>query len=203
MIVEIGLSSGQIISVGRMMLYPSKLVEQAVALKAQAMAKMGNFSSGIGFIGSPGWAIAGSLLVGALEGAVNSKNNHEGASLLRKASDIAEEAKARGVLVDVNNIANVFHPSPSLWHANHLFEETVSFEGLREYEIDKLCERHNFKRSEIYKRGIFSDLELLQKSKNSQWSDNLIHNGEEFVIVETNGRIVHIKWECVNFYSAS
>lgn len=203
MIVELGLSSGQIVPAERVMLYPAKLVEQAIALKAQAMAKMGNISSGVGFIGSPGWAIAGSLLVGALESAVNSKNHHEGATLFRKANDVAEQAKAKGCLVDVEYIENIYQPSPSLWHSNHMFEEIISFEGLKEYEIDRLCEMHNFKKTEIYKRGMFSDLEVLQKSKKSQWSDDLIHNGDEFVIVQTSGKLVHIKWECISSYSVT
>lgn len=198
--IVLGLNNGRDIIANKVMLYPAKLVEQAVKLRGQAMSKMGNVSSGIGFIGSPGWAIAGSLLVSAMESAVNSKNHQEGCSLLKMADNFAEEAKANSRMIDVETIANIHQPNPSIWHIRYLFEETISFERMSEYDINKQCEKFGFNKNDIYKSGIFKDLVLIEKSKKAQWSDDLIHNGDEFIIVETGYKIMHIKWTDVSTY---
>lgn len=61
------LSSGQILKIKGVMLYPSEELGRIATIRAEAAQKLGGVSSGVGFIGSPGWAIGAGAALGLLE----------------------------------------------------------------------------------------------------------------------------------------
>jgi hypothetical protein len=76
------LASGEVLELRQVMLYPAEAVLEIAALRAQALKSFGGVSTGIGFWGSPSWALGGAAALGLLEGVVSAAMKNQGAELL-------------------------------------------------------------------------------------------------------------------------
>jgi hypothetical protein len=66
------LSSGQTLKLRKILLYEEPRVNEVALLRAQAVKGMAGVSTGIGFWGSPLWALGGAAALGLVEGALSS-----------------------------------------------------------------------------------------------------------------------------------
>ncbi len=113
--ISIRLVSGACIYVNAIFLYPSDKVLQARSLQAQAAKNLGGVSAGIGFWGSPEWAIGGSVALGFLEGLVSTAAAKEGLKQLEQAAKVMAVAWREGQFCSINKISSVELPAPEQW----------------------------------------------------------------------------------------
>lgn len=119
----------RLLQVTHVKMYHTKAVALWRGMVASAHEKLGGVHSGIGFIGSLGWVVAASAVLGAIEGAVSSANAKEGVRLLGKAGSLMAEIQARGVYIAVSEIENIETPKPANWRA---VQGTIAFTTLDE-----------------------------------------------------------------------
>lgn len=105
-------------------MYHARAVAKWRGMMAAAQEKMGGVSSGIGFIGSPGWVVTGSLVLGALESAISNSNAKIGIKLLGEANVLLEEMHGRSVFIPVSSVVNIDRPQPEIWQAR---QGTIDF----------------------------------------------------------------------------
>jgi len=113
--ISIGLMSGACIYLNAVFLYPSDKILQARVLQAQAAKNLGGISTGIGFWGSPEWAIGGGIALGLLEGIASSAAAKEGLKQMEKAGQILGLARKEGQFIPINRISNADLPFPENW----------------------------------------------------------------------------------------
>lgn len=124
-IAAVLLASGHLLKVRSVKLFPSSKLEEITRIRQEAATKLGGFSSGIGFLGSPGWAIGGALALGLLEKAVSASARTEGLAMLQDAEYKSRSLPALGMMFPVGKIAGREEPLPSLWSARS--SEGVSY----------------------------------------------------------------------------
>lgn len=107
----------RILQVTEIKMFHAKAVARWRGLIASAQEKLGGVQSGIGFIGSAGWVITGSLVLGAIEGALSSANAKLGMKILGEAGQLLEEMHKRGTFVPISEIENIDQPRPEMWQA--------------------------------------------------------------------------------------
>lgn len=110
-------------------MFHAKAVAKWRGMIATAQEKLGGVQSGIGFLGSPGWVVTGSLVLGAIEGALSSASAKVGLKLLGEASEFLAEVHSRGVFVPVSELRGLDTPNPEAWTA---FVEGINFMSLGE-----------------------------------------------------------------------
>jgi hypothetical protein len=113
------LSSGKQLNVARLMLFPEPDIRQFMSLKAKAQQELGGFSTGIGFWGSPEWAIGGAAALGLIESLVSNAKAKQGLKTLSEAAQAQARMKTLGVFFDIHAIAGIWQPDPSAWRAAH------------------------------------------------------------------------------------
>lgn len=184
------LSSGQMLKVRGVKLFPVEIVTAISQLRQSAATKLGGVSTGIGFIGSPGWAIGAGAALGLLEGALSSVARKEGVRLLAEAEqkhlDMVRAAKS----FPVSLIINRDQPNPAHWQ--------VEIQGPRRIEVA------NMSRSDL------GNVLLRYKKDKSHITNGMldvidthvfVHDGGEFLIVETDLGDLHIRWPNVVAFS--
>lgn len=119
----------RLIQVNEVKMFHTKAVAHWRALMASAQEKMGGVSSGIGFIGSPGWVLSGAVVLGAIEGALSSANAKAGMKIVSQAAEFMNEMRNRAVYVRISEIENVDIPNPDAWQAR---QGGISFSMLGE-----------------------------------------------------------------------
>jgi len=113
------LSSGKQLSVARLMLFPDPDIRQFLSLKAKAQQELGGFSTGIGFWGSPEWAIGGAAALGLVESLVSNAKAKQGLKTLNEAEQAQTRLRTLGVFFDIHAIDGIWQPDPSAWRAAH------------------------------------------------------------------------------------
>ena len=106
---------GRIIRVTHIRLYHAKAVSLWRKHLTHAQELLGGFSTGIGFIGSSGWAVGGSLILGAMEAAVSSTNAKQGIHMLAEANKLLEQMRERSMMFPAGQIQNIERPSRGEW----------------------------------------------------------------------------------------
>lgn len=114
----------RVLQVTDIKMFHAKAVARWRGLMASAQEKLGGVQSGIGFIGSAGWVITGSLVLGAIEGAVSSANAKIGLKLLGEAGQLLKELHERGTFVAISDIDHIDRPQPEMWKAK---QGTIDF----------------------------------------------------------------------------
>ena len=110
---------GRIIRVTHIRLYHAKAVSLWRQHLAYAQELLGGFNTGIGFIGSPGWAIGGALVLGAIESAVSSTNAKQGIHKLAEANKLLDQMRLRSMMFPASQIQNIDRPSRGEWKTVH------------------------------------------------------------------------------------
>jgi hypothetical protein len=113
--LRVQLTSGACLTVSEVFLCLEEPLRRSDALRLKAAEGLKGFSSGIGFWGSPGWAIGGAIGLGLIEGLVSSSVTKAALQDLKEAAKLAADAVRAGAFVPVNEIEGIDAPQPSAW----------------------------------------------------------------------------------------
>jgi hypothetical protein len=113
----ITLVSGERLMVREIQLYEEQKVAEISSLKAQAANHLQGFSTGLGFWGSPGWVIGGSLALGFVEGLISNSQHRRGLQTLRLAAQKFEALPNSSAFVSMERVQNLQDPNPQSWFA--------------------------------------------------------------------------------------
>jgi hypothetical protein len=186
---SVTLVSGETLNVCKVMLFNLEIVDQIAALRMQGQKNLGGVSTGIGFWGSPTWVIEGTLVLGAIESMLSESAAKTGMKQLSQAQDLYLNQMAEGKFFDVKDVVNFELPQPSLWYATRQGKvdcRNLSSNGFfGEAELDKVLHRYGKMRRDLSTDGFLSI------------EGKFIHNGDEFVTLETNVGIVNVRWSQV------
>lgn len=109
------MSSGSEYRAKEVFLYQESKLRQAQALRLSAAGNMNGISTGVGFLGSPEWAIGGAVALGILEGIASNAAAKKGLAQLDQARLLLTDAKKEGAFVPACNIENITEPNPAVW----------------------------------------------------------------------------------------
>ena len=113
--ISIGMVSGARYCLSEIFLHEETQLRKAQALRATAAGNFGGVSTGIGFWGSPEWALGGALALGIVEGLASNAAAKKGMSQLEEAVHLMASAQKSGTYVPVRDIQNIEVPQPGLW----------------------------------------------------------------------------------------
>jgi|GEM_PF-2854878 len=122
----LSLSSGQQLTVSKLMLFPEQYIQQFLTLKAKAQEELGGFSSGIGFWGSPEWAIGGAAALGLVESLISNAKTKKGLETLNEAARMQAKMRSMGVFFEIHSISGNWQHDPYAWRAFQPAEDADS-----------------------------------------------------------------------------
>lgn len=100
-------------------LYPAEEIAKATNLRSQAHQELKGLDLGIGFIGSPEFALGGALVTGIIWGLVSNTKAKRGVALLQEAAQLQDRIVSQGVLFPCEQINNIERPFPDAWSGMH------------------------------------------------------------------------------------
>jgi hypothetical protein len=170
-------------------LFEKTSVVEVASLTNQASVKLQGVHTGIGFLGSPGWVLGGSLLLGTLEGLATKSAAKEGLTLLEKAASLTEKLRAEGVFVPIAKISKIELPMPNSWHsfATSTFEQKLA--DLSYVELQKFIGRHSVSAEQIRAGSA-----IISTTK------EFVYGGDEFVAIRCGDDERNIRWASVTSY---
>lgn len=115
--VQVGMMSGARYKIEEIFFCEEVQLRKAQALRAAAAQSLAGVSTGIGFWGSPGWALGGALALGLLEGIAGNAAAKKGLAQLEEANQLSAAAQRDGTFVPVCDIQNIASPHPGSWSA--------------------------------------------------------------------------------------
>lgn len=178
------LSSGHSIIIEEVKLFPETEVAKLASLRAEAARLLGGTSSGIGFIGSPAWAIGGSIAVGFLEGLANNSMKKQATALLQEAMALHASLVDDGRFFSFTDIAGMATPTPQGWSSAVTDNVTV--------KIDR----------RVVSGGMFGRIVADGEERIEQRTTRFIHFDQEFTQVRNTSGLIHVKWADVSAYRA-
>lgn len=113
--ITVAMASGARHCLTEIFLHDETLLRDAQALRLAASKNLGGVSTGIGFWGSPEWALGGAAALGILEGIAGSVAAKKGLSQVEESNQKMAAAQRDGVFVPVANIQSIEIPLPSQW----------------------------------------------------------------------------------------
>lgn len=185
------LLSGHMLKIAGVMLYPADALMQVASIRAEAASKMGGVSTGIGFVGSPGWTIGASAALGLLEGAMSNAARKEALTMLRHAAQMEQNILGQGLLFRVGEIAGIKRPTPSLWTATARLEHSVSIQHMGQRQKKEFLASNNRTETDVSNGAV-------TLSKLAEFA----HNGDDFLTVDTDIGLLDIRWSSVATYVA-
>jgi hypothetical protein len=173
--LEIRMDSGAELRIEAVRLYDEISLAEINSQRTEALKKLQGVSTGIGAIGSIGWVLATSVVIGAVEGVLSSGLAFSGANQLADVIKMEQHLRSKGVFLRVGKIENIETPIPGLWRVGYKrkaqVHSGVTFLGEKKYEL---------------------------RDVNSAF----IHSGDEFVVVGTeDGSTCSIRWSAVERYA--
>jgi hypothetical protein len=184
------LSSGQTLKIHGVTLYPTEIIAVIGGLRAEAASKMGGVSSGIGFIGSPTWAIGAGAALGILEGMASDVARKSGIKMYAEADRQAEALYSQGLLFRMRDIDRSDRPLPASWSATALVDDYINIGSASRKQREALLTHHKQTEVDIV------DGYLLPIKRQRLFS----HNGDEFLNVDTDFGLINICWSSVVGY---
>jgi hypothetical protein len=188
----IGLVSGQSLRLRKVLLFEEEKIKEISLLRAQAAKSLGGVSTGIGFWGSPEWALGGAAVLGLLEGVLSSEARKQGAQLLQTAGAQFYALTSSALLFDASQLGNAHVPHPQAWFATAPKSVDVTDFGL--IQLNEFLKKHNKTKEDIV------DLNRKQ-TVNLEAGQRYIHNGDEFVTVVIDAGTMSIRWAHVVAYA--
>jgi len=113
----ITLASSQKIIVEAIQLFPEKAVSEIIGMRAGAIKALGGVHSGVGFWGSPMWALGGTAALGIVEGLLSRAARDEGLRQLQRAEFKYRQLERASKFFPISAISNVLLPHPQTWRA--------------------------------------------------------------------------------------
>ena len=188
------LSSGQTLKISRVKLYEAAKVKEIAMLKASAMKNFGGVSTGIGFWGSPAWALGGAAVLGIVESIVSSATRKQGIELLKKSEEKFHEMAKGALYFDATKLINSHVPYPQAWTAIGTAEQYINVSELNWLSRKNLLMQHDKRESDIENINGVPCLVI------RKWNTEYIHDGDDFVNIETNIGVINIRWSQVVAY---
>ncbi|WP_143271631.1 hypothetical protein [Bradyrhizobium mercantei] len=185
------LPSGQTLKVQGIELYPADELGHIAATRAEAARNLGTVSTGIGFIGSPAWAIGASAALGFIESAVAEANKKAGLRLLAKAEEMWTATSRRGLLFRVLDIDRIDRPAPSAWVGNVPASEPVFVGAMGRKEKRQFLELHGK-----------TEADVVNDHVERRTSRSYVHHGDDFIMVDTEFGLMNVRWSSVVGYVA-
>ncbi|WFU54646.1 hypothetical protein QA639_34430 [Bradyrhizobium pachyrhizi] len=148
-------------------------------------------STGIGFIGSPAWAIGASAALGFIESAVAEANKKAGLRLLAKAEEMWTATSRRGLLFRVLDISRIDRPAPSAWVGNVPASEPVFVGAMGRKEKRQFLE--------LYGK---TEADVVNDHVERRTSRSYVHHGDDFIMVDTEFGLMNVRWSSVVGYVA-
>jgi hypothetical protein len=168
------LTSGLELKIKSIRLYDEVVLSEINSKRDQVLKSFQGVSTGLGSIGSIGWVLATSVVIGAVEGALSAAAASSGTNLLAEVIRMEQKLRSEGVFIPVGNIENIEMPMPGLWRVPYIREV-------------RICTGVNFWSEKQY--------------ENRQVSFAFIHSGDEFVFVRDEDDSIHsIRWSAVEHY---
>ncbi|SFM00053.1 hypothetical protein SAMN03159423_4823 [Bradyrhizobium sp. NFR13] len=192
LVAAVLLVSGHLLKVRGVTLYPADRLAEIVRLRELASTKLEGVSTGVGLVGSPGWAIGGGLALGLLERAMSSSARKEGVTILREAERKSLELAASGETFAIGTIANREHPSPNLWLAEKRIPRRIDYANLSLSEKSQFLLTYGKDKGDVVD-GLVDVVDTMQ----------FAHDGGEFVAVDTSAGTMKIRWQHVASYSVA
>ena len=184
------LASGQTFKIHGVTLYPTESIAIISGLKAEAASKMGGVSTGIGFIGSPTWAIGAGAVLGVLEGMASDAARKSGLKMLAEADRQTDALYAQGLLFRMRDVTSSDKPQPALWLATALVDDYQSIGHLPRKQRDAVLSQNRRTEADLV------DGHLMPIKRQRLYS----HNGDEFLAVDTDFGLINIRWSSVVGY---
>lgn len=173
--LKIRLVSGLELRIKAVRLYNEIALAEINAKRAEALKKFQGVSTGLGSIGSIGWVLASSVVIGAVEGILSAGSAVSGANLLTEVIRMEQKLRTEGLFFAVGKIENLETPVPGLWRVPYSEKKQVKT-GVNFWGDDK------FELREI--------------------PSAFIHSGDEFLaFLEENGLVHMIRWTAVEQYT--
>jgi hypothetical protein len=184
------LASGQTLKLLKVMLYDQEGVQEVATLRANAAKSLGGGSLGVGVIGSPSWTLFGeAAAISIVGGFLSSVLQKQAVEMLQTAQTKSEAVAKSGVFVDFAQVTNSHIPHPRVWCATVEIERRVETRSdIRNQFMSNL----HTKRDAVEQNR--SQVQLVKERR------RLIHNGDEFVNVETDSGAMSIRWSQVAAY---
>jgi len=172
--LEIRLTSGLELKIKAVRLYDELALAEINAKRAQALKSFQGVSTGLGSIGSIGWVLATSVVIGAVEGALSAAAASSGANLLTEVIRMEQKLRTEGVFCPAGKIENIEAPIPGLWRVP--------------------CKR-------IAKVQCGVNFWNMPTYENREVPSAYIHSGDEFILVQTDdGSVRSLRWSAVEHY---
>jgi hypothetical protein len=113
--------------VSKVVLSDAKEVYGIASLRANALKNHGGISTGVGFIGSPEWALGGAAALGLVEGLLSSGGmKKQGLEMLQQVKIRSEKLARKGKLIEVHQIQSLEVPDPLAWSAIDVSIRTIA-----------------------------------------------------------------------------
>ena len=116
-LLQIRVVSGQEYLIRDVLLFDELALANATGIKAQAIRKLGGFSSGLGSFGNFGFVVTSSLIIGAVENVISTNLKQEGIKMLEMAEALLIQSRNYNNFFPLDSISNVGVAIPSLWRA--------------------------------------------------------------------------------------
>ncbi|MDO9317989.1 MAG: hypothetical protein Q7V56_07290 [Gammaproteobacteria bacterium] len=189
--VKIVMASGNVHEISDVLLFPELELEQILKLKAQAQENLGGFSSGIGFLGSPGWVFGGVAALGLFESVISNSKIKKGLGLLKEASEKFEEFRKRGKLVPISEIEGIEFPNPSSWHSIQKAKIKIDLKPMGMLEKGEFAGKHKIGRNQI-QNGV-AEFEA---------TTPFVQFESDFIVVRAAGELRSIRWSSIECYES-
>jgi hypothetical protein len=173
----------------KVMLYDQERVKEIALLRAQAMKSLGGVSTGVGFLGSPGWALGGAAALGILEGMLSSAMRKQAIEKLQTVESKTEALARSGVLFGFSEVAGAIAPHPEAWSATETTERTFDLGELEWGGRREILHRYNKTKNDIVDNKLHIKLQR-----------RFVHAGDEFINVETDVGLISVRWSHVVAY---
>lgn len=178
------LSSGHSITIDEVKLFPEPEVAKLSSLRAEAAKLLGGTSSGIGFIGSPTWAVGGALAIGFLESLANSSMKKQAMPILQEAEKLSNWLIESGRYFAHAEIVGIGTPVPQLWHSRVTENVSVQF------------------RRRVESGGLFGRVVMDPEERIEERTIRYVHFEREFLEIRNTSGSIHVKWADVSAYRA-
>jgi hypothetical protein len=183
------LASGQSLKMRSVMLYEETRVREIASLQNLVVGKLGQLSTGISSIGSPGWVLgASSVLV--FENSATNAAKKEGLEILRKIEALSKGLRETATYCDARELENRHLPHPNLWFFHRVQTDFINIREMGWSERREFLRRHNKSKSDIHDNQISLAKEM-----------RYVHNGDEFINVNTDIGPMNIRWSAVVAYT--
>jgi hypothetical protein len=184
------LASGQTLKIHGVTLYPTESIAILSGLRSEAASKMGGISTGIGFLGSPTWAIGAGAVLGVLEGMASNAARKNGLKMFAEADRQTDALYAQGLLFRMRDVANSDRPLPASWSSTTLVDDYQSIGPLSRKQRDAVLSQNKLTEADLV------DGHLMPVKRTRLYS----HNGDEFLSVDTEFGLINIRWSSVVGY---